>query len=209
MRQKNSTMWDKMESIEETRFRMTKNTSINKLAKALEKNQVDPQLIRFLKRFNKKKNLFTSSSCAGRIMLLGADNEEHKMPKMFIGKWHRLVKFKEVFELLQKKTKFQEIWFKQEPFIFHIVCKNLETAKKVLQLKEKLGIKRGGIFTIEDGRYIIELTGTNNMSLPVKFGDKILLDKKQMQKIIKKANQKLTKNYAILKNIMIAFQKEL
>ncbi|PIU22461.1 MAG: hypothetical protein COT14_00945 [Candidatus Diapherotrites archaeon CG08_land_8_20_14_0_20_30_16] len=197
------------EDLESVRFRMTKNTSMGKLANAIDKKKVDAVLVPFLKRFNKKKNIFTSSSCAGRIMLLGADKDEHKMPGLFAGKWHRTVKLKEVYDILKKDLPYQEIWFKQESFIFHFVCKNLPTAIKVLHLKARLGIKRGGIFNIDEGRYIIELTGTSNMSLPVKFGNETLLNVGQLEKIIKKANQKLTKNYTILKKVMKEFQKEL
>jgi len=197
------------ESLEETRFRMTKNTSMKKLASAIDEKKADTLLVPFLKIFNKKKNIFTSSSCAGRIMLLGADEYEHKMPNMFAAKWHRNVKTNEIWNVLQKDYDYPEIWFKQESYIFHFVCKDLDVAKKVLQLKNKFGIRRGGIFTIDDGRYIIELIGSNNMSLPVKYGKKILLTKDQIDIIVKKANQKLTKNYKILKELMKIFQKEL
>ena len=110
---------------------------------------------------------------------------------------------------MEKETNHKEIWFKQEPYIFHIVAKNLDYAKKILDLKKNLGIRRGGIFIAEDGRYIIELIGSNNLSFPIKFEDKIILNKKQIKLILKKANYKLEKNYITLKEILNAFLKEL
>ena len=198
-----------MTNIQEIRFKMTKDTSMSKLTQAIEEKKADAMLIPFLKRFNKKKDIFTSSSCCGRIMLLASDEDEKKLPGLFMGKWHRTVKLNEILKILKEDLNYPEIWFKQESFIFHFVCKDLETAEKVLKLKAKLGIRRGGIFNIEDGRYIIELIGSGNMSLPIKFGKEILLNTAQLEKIIKKANQKLTKNYIILKKIMKEFQKEL
>lgn len=197
------------ENIENIRFNMTKNTSMSKLSKAIDEKKADAMLVPFLKKFNKKKNIFTSSSCCGRIMLLGADEEENKKPKMFCAKWHRTVKTKEVLNELKKDYDHPEIWFKQESYIFHFVCKDLDVAKKVLLLKNKYGIRRGGIFTIDDGRYIIELIGSNSMSVPVKFAKEIFLTDKQIDTIVKKANAKLTKNYKILKELMKAFEKEL
>jgi tRNA wybutosine-synthesizing protein 3 len=196
-------------NIEDIRFTMTKNTSMSKLASAIDEKKADAMLVPFLKRFNKKKDIFTSSSCCGRIMLLGADEDERKLPGLFMGKWHRTVKLKEIQDVLNKDLPYPEIWFKQESYIFHLVCKDLKVAEKVLKLKAKLGIRRGGIFTIDDGRYIIELIGSGNMSLPVKFGKEQLLNKKQLSLIIKKANYKLTKNYVNLKKILKEFQKEL
>jgi len=198
-----------MSKLEDVRYKMTRDTSLRKLSTAIKEKKVDEMLVPFLQRFNKKENIFTSSSCAGRIILLASDKEEHKLPKLFMGKWHRTVKLKEILDVLKKESKFPEIWLKQEPFIFHFVCKDLDNAKRVLKLKTKLGIKRGGIFTIKDGRYIIELLGTNNMSLPVKFENDIFLTNNQLENIIKKANQKLTKNYKILKEVMKTFEKEL
>lgn len=195
--------------LENIRFKMSKNTTLKKMYLAMENKYVDEMLVPFLKRFNKKENYFTTSSCCGRIMLLGADENETKQPKMFVGKWHRKVTFNEVYSLLEKETKHKEIWLKQESFIFHIVAKNLEYAKKILDLKTKLGIRRGGIFIVEDGRYIVELIGSNNLSVPIKFDNEIILNKKQIKLIIKKANLKLEKNYRILKDILKAFMKEL
>lgn len=197
------------DNIKDIRFKMTKETSMSKLASAIDEKKADAMLVPFLKRFNKKKDIFTSSSCCGRIMLLGADEEENKKPKMFAAKWHRTVKTKEILTELKKDFDYPEIWFKQESYIFHFVCKDLEVAKKVLLLKNKYGIRRGGIFTIDDGRFIIELIGSNNMSVPVKFGKDVFLNDKQIDTIVKKANAKLTKNYKILKELMKVFQKEL
>ena len=196
-------------NLENTRFKMSKNTTMKKMYSAIDNKYVDEMLVPFLKKFNKKDNYFTTSSCCGRIMLLGADENETKQPKMFVGKWHRKVKFNEVYSLLEKETKHKEIWLKQESFIFHIVAKNLEYAKKILELKKELGIRRGGIFIVEDGRYIIELIGSNNISIPIKFDNEIILNKKQIKLIIKKANHKLEKNYKILKDILKSFLKDL
>lgn len=196
-------------NLETIRFNMSKNTTMKKMYFAIENKSVDEMLVPFLKRFNKKENYFTTSSCCGRIMLLGADENETKQPKMFVGKWHRKVTFKEVYSLLEKKTNHKEVWLKQESFIFHIVAKNLDYAKKILDLKTKLGIRRGGIFIVEDGRYIVELIGSNNLSMPIKFDNEIILNKKQIKLIIKKANHKLEKNYKILKDILKTFMKEL
>lgn len=196
-------------NIEDIRFTMTKNTSMSKLSAAIDEKKADAMLVPFLRKFNKKKNIFTSSSCCGRIMLLGADEDERKLPGLFMGKWHRPVKLKEIQDVLNKDLPYPEIWFKQESYIFHLVCKDVPCATKVLHLKAKLGIRRGGIFTIDDGRYILELIGSGNMSIPVKFGKEQLLNKKQLSLIIKKANYKLTKNYTTLKKILKEFQKEL
>ena len=47
------------------------------------------------------------------------------------------------------------------------------------------------------------------MSFPVKLGKEILLGKKQIEKIVQKANIKLEKNYKVLKEFEKIILKEL
>jgi len=182
------------------RFEMCKKINLTKFGKAVDLNLVDKALISFLKKFNKKKNYYTSSSCTGRIMVLGLDEKEVKKPKLFVFKAHKKIKLKEIKEAL-KEEKYKELWLKQEPYIFHITAKSLETAEKLLKLKTDIGIRRGGIFFIKENKYLIELMGSQHMSLPIKIDNNILFNNKQLGILVKKANTKLDRNYKILKEV--------
>lgn len=188
------------------RFEMCKKANMAKLQHALEHGYVDTLLIPFLKKINTKKKLYTSSCCAGRIIVIGLDEEETKKPKLFVLKEHRKVTLSEVKAAL-KNNKFKELWLKQEPFIFHFGAKDLETAKKILEVKTRCGVKRGGIFYIKEDKFLVELVGSQHLSVPVKIGDKILFDDSQLNLLIKKANKKLEKNYKDLKKLCKELEK--
>jgi tRNA wybutosine-synthesizing protein 3 len=182
-----------MNKISETRFRMVKERHAKSLQKAIEEKKIDEKVINFCSFIAKTKNYFTSSSCSGRIALIGLQKDENKKNAYFHKKWHSKVKLNELLKELQRKSK-NTLWFKLEPFIYHIGCKNLSSAIKLLEVMKKAGIKRGGIMVAKKGKYLIELQGTQEMSFPVKEKNKILLTKKQLEYYLKIANKKFEKN---------------
>lgn len=192
----------------EKRFGMVKETHRKSLKKAIEEKKADRQMIPLCRQISKTKNYFTSSSCAGRIILLQLPKEENKKDASFHRKWHRKVKEKELWEGINSKT-IGEIWFKLDPFILHIGTNNLENAKKILEIMKKNGLKRGGIMVAKPGKFMIELIGTQAMALPIKNKEKTIVDKKTMKHLLQKANKKLEKNYTLLKKLEKSFRKEL
>ena len=146
---------------------------------------------------SKNKNYFTSSACSGRIVLLKVNQQETKHGSAFIAKWHSTTTTQKIWEALSKKTE-DEIWFKQEPFILHIGCKGIKDAKILLAAAKECGIKRAGINAATEGKFILELIGTQNIAFPAKKDDTIIFEKKQLEYIVKRANEKLEKNYLLL-----------
>ncbi|MBN1159860.1 MAG: hypothetical protein JXA43_01320 [Candidatus Diapherotrites archaeon] len=178
------------------------------LIKEEKEGKVDEILIKFLKKMNSKKDFGTSSSCAGRIMLIDIPDDGKKNKTVRPAVWHREVNIDEFWNVLENYSG-NELWFKQEPYILHIVCKDVDSAQKILKLKAKRGMKRGGIFVINKERVMIELEGTKKMEFPVKKKNKMLITKESAEFMLQKANKKLSSNYKELDEIMKMFVKEL
>ena len=166
-------------------------------------------MISLCKYIAKTKNYFTSSSCSGRIVLLDLAKEGNKKEAAFHSKWHKKVKLKELITEIKRKQNEEELWFKLDSFILHLGTNSLKNAKKILKVTRKTGIRRAGIMVAEEGKFIIELIGTQTMSFPVKIKGKILLEKEYLKKTLEKANQKLEKNYNQLKEFEKNVRKEL
>ncbi|MDO8627119.1 MAG: hypothetical protein Q7K42_01510, partial [Candidatus Diapherotrites archaeon] len=141
---KNSEKTPKLKGLEEIRFEMVKKRHKQTLLKAILDKKVDEELIPFLLAMAEKQLYFTSSSCAGRIILLGFQGEEKKGNSFFHRKWHRQITFPELMEGILAFNS-GSLWFKQESFILHIGCANLKDAEKILELMHSAGVKRGGI----------------------------------------------------------------
>ena len=183
----------------ESRFEMTKKHHTQTFLKAKKEGKMDKDFIPLCAHIAKTKEYFTSSCCAGRISLVGLNKEEEKKESAFHRKWHRTVKLKEIEEGINS-YKGHILWFKQEPIILHIGTKNIENAKKILVLCEKVGIKRAGIKVAKEGKYIVEILGTHNITAPIKEG-KFVIDKKHTEYLVKKANQKFIKNQKTLEKL--------
>ena len=195
---------EKLKDKASIRFKMLKRKYAEMLNNALKENKVDKQLIPFLKKVNSLDKFFTASSCAGRIILLETNTSESKKESKFIFKKHGKVSFEEIFPKIRDfDAKDKYLWFKQEPFILHIGTDTLENAKKIITAMRNAGIKRGGIMVAQEGKYIIELLGTQSLSLLVKYKD-FQICENCFRKQLQIANKKLERNYRRLK----LFEKE-
>ncbi len=193
----------------ETRFKMIKERHKKTFFKAVKEKKADKQMIPLCRYISSTKNFFTSSSCAGRILLLDVGKEGNKREAAFHSKWHRKVKLKELTEGINKKHQEEELWFKLDPFILHLGTNTLENAEKILKTTRKTGIRRAGIMTVEEGKFIVELIGTQVISFPIKIKEKVLLNEEYLKKALEKANKKLEKNYLQLKKFEKICRKEL
>jgi len=188
---------EKDKAVEKNRFRAVKAYHKGTLEDAIGKNLADEKMVPLCKFVSKTKNYFTSSGCAGRILLIQLPKGESKREASFHRRWHRQVSFKEAKEAIQGKTT-GELWLKMEPFILHIGSNTLANAKKVLAIMRRAGVKRGGIIVAKPGKFLVELQGTQEMALPVKQGRKVLVEDSYLQWVIEKANSKLEMNYEML-----------
>ena len=154
------------------RFSMVKQRHASTLEKAGREGKLDSAMAPLCGYIAKTKDYFTSSGCGGRILLLGLVDRTKKN-SYFHRKWHGEVRPGEVIKALKEKTR-GEVWLKMEPFIIHIGTNSLENARKLLALKDRSGIKRGGIISAKPGKFIVELIGTDELSVLVKKEGRVL-----------------------------------
>lgn len=165
----------------------------------------DKKIVGLCKKINKKKNFYTTSSCAGRIVLL-IENPK-KAPNLFLYVSHEKVNFKDFKKKLEKvKDKSKEISFKQEPCGLHVACKNLDEAQKILDLARKIGWKKSGIISSKK-RNIIELFGTAKLEFPIVKNEKILVDDEFLKIILEKANKNLEKSWRQIGGLSGVFER--
>ncbi|MCD6414105.1 MAG: hypothetical protein J7L23_00560 [Candidatus Diapherotrites archaeon] len=177
-----------------------------KLVEKLEREGCDQEVEPYLDLVNSVPNLVTSSSCYGRMLLIDLPDYTKKNAK-FLWKTHQPANPEDVWRALNEcKGKF--VWFKVDPLILHVSCKDIETASRLLKAKTRAGIKRGGIFSISEERVQIELEGTYKMELPVKKGNRILVSEDYFKLVIEEANKKKLKNTKMWERFAEEFKKE-
>ena len=197
------TKMEKAATVGEKRFAMVKQRHKESFDKAVEKNLADEKMVSLCNFVAGTKNFFTSSGCAGRILLIQLPKGESKREASFHRRWHRAVCLEEVKQALQEKT-VGEVWMNMEPFILHIGCNTIENARGILRVMSRAGVKRGGILVAKPGKFLVELQGTQEMSLPLKQNEKVLVQDAYLKWLVEKANSKMQKNEEMLKR----FEKE-
>ena len=191
------------------RFPMVKGRHRQTLQKAIKEGKADRQMVPLLEFIASSREFFTSSRCAGRIILLKLDSEGSKAESAFIRRWHRKVKFSELWKALEESPKAGEVWLKLDPFILHAGTDSLENARRLLKIMQAAGVKRGGIINAKEGRFIVEMIGTQAIALPVMNRGRPLAGKGYLKWLLGKANAKLARNYSCLKRLEKAFRGEL
>ena len=90
--------------------------------------KIDGKIKDLCKKLNKKKQYYTTSSCAGRIVLLKAVNK--KIKDAFLFRIHRKISFKELKKVLEDISKKynEKVEFQQTSCILHVACESLEDA---------------------------------------------------------------------------------
>jgi len=187
----------KSDAVGENRFGMVKARHRKTFEEAAEKKLADEGLVPLCGFIAGTKNFFTSSGCAGRVILIQLPKGECKKDSSFHRRWHRPVGFAEVKKALGEKTK-GEIWLKMEPFILHIGTGSIANAREILAVMNRAGVKRGGILSAKEGKFLVELQGTQEMSAPVKHGGKLLVGDAYLRYLVKKADCKMKRNREML-----------
>ena len=155
------------------------------------KGHVDRDIINLLNAINSKKDYYTTSSCSGRIVLLEKLSNKKNEARWLFAK-HNKIKFNELIKNFKKSRIKNEIWFKQEPIILHVRCRDLQSAKKLLDVSRKI-FKRAGIISLSEKKIIIEIIGSERTDTII--ADKnFAADEKYLKNLIKYANMNFVEN---------------
>lgn len=178
-------------------FQNQKKTFLRKKDKS-KIGKVDKNIRKLVSIINKNPNYYTTSSCAGRIVLLKQKSSK-KDETEWIFSSHEKVKFADLKKALNKPPK-EQVWFKQEGVILHIRCKTIDDAKKLLNSVRTAGFKRAGICSFTK-KIMVEIIDTERIDLPVAEKGKLLVDKSYLKFLVGEANSKLKRTIKKIKKL--------
>ena len=148
----------------------------------------DERVIKLCEKINSLEEYYTTSSCSGRIMVL--KDQDKKGKNVFVYVSHDLVS-----EDFLKDVKLKgNLKFKQEPFIFHVACRDLDGAKKLIEKAHKVGWKRAGVISLSKN-IIVEINGNEKIDFPLVKKGKLLVSEEFMAEVVKKSNSNLERNW--------------
>ena len=178
-------------------FDKLKKSKLGKADKST-KGSIDKRIANLCELFNKEKDYFTLSSCAGRITLIKVSGTSKKTCD-WAEVTHDLAdydKFKRIIEGYKGKEK---LLFKQEAPILHICTRDIEKAQQLVDTAKKCGFKRSGIIS-SNKKIVVEIVSTDLISTPV-YDKKVLITDSYLGYLIKHANERLLVSWSNIERL--------
>ncbi|UCG70500.1 MAG: hypothetical protein JSV09_05650 [Thermoplasmata archaeon] len=163
----------------------------------IDEGEVDKEILPLVERINSNPNYFTTSSCAGRIVLLEIPELGDKENAIFLGKWHREVAEKEVLAAYSKAQENTTIFLLTQSPIIHIRCKTLKSATELRNLAVESGLKYSTIKSLtltskdEPQKIVVEILSSENIHVPVARAKKLYPNEDYLGFLVENANQAL------------------
>ena len=146
-------------------FSQYKSKAMKKLEYALSENLVDEGVISVLNAFNSHPDIFTTSSCAGRIQLIVLPDIGRKDSVELRKTWHRPVVFEEVKEALDNLEVPPDsiVVLQGQSPIFHVSCRTMELAQKFRGIVHSKGWKYSSLITGNEDKWIVEVLSASRI----------------------------------------------
>jgi len=180
-------------------FEKDKDVALSKLLTARDKGLADVLVSSLVDAINKSDSYYTTSSCSGRIVVSQADVLNKKSSFSFLGKWHETVTLSAVEDAVERYED-GVLWFKFEPMILHVCCKDIDSASRFLEIVYRSGFKRSGVYQLK-GKIMVEVHGTSGFSVPAGSLGEVFVSSEYLRFLVGLANMKMKGNLEKLNNL--------
>lgn len=181
-------------------FTNDKNVFLSKLDKS-KKGGIDRNIRKLVNLINKNPNFYTTSSCAGRIVLLklGKANRKYGAEWLFVS--HERITFSSLKKALSKARLPKEpVWFIQEGAILHVRCRDIGSAARLLNAARDAGFKHAGICSLGK-KIMVEIIDTERIEMPVTKSGKLVVSDDYIRFLAKESNSKLSRTLKKIKRL--------
>ncbi len=173
----------------------------------IEIGYVDRDIVRFIMDiFEKCRNIFTISSCSGRITLVDAPYPWVRKESTVVFKKHEAVSLDEVLNVLKQRCAYR-LWIIASGPIMHFVANSLDVAQRLLNIARSCGFKHSGIISLRRDGIVVEVISGTWTSTLLKEGDTVLLESDKLAIVVKLFNDILLEGKSRLKALHEAILK--
>uniref|UniRef100_A0A8B9R5H0 tRNA wybutosine-synthesizing protein 3 homolog n=1 Tax=Anas platyrhynchos TaxID=8839 RepID=A0A8B9R5H0_ANAPL len=162
-------------------------------ADASRKGALDERAAPVVRLLNARARFCTTSSCAGRLVL--EDAERRGAPKKGC-EWllvtHEPCRRDELMTALEKAT--GDVVFKFEPFVLHVLCRELQDAQLLHSVAIDSGFKNSGITVGRGGKIMMAVRSTHCLEVPLSHMGKLMVSEEYIEFLIHVANRKMEEN---------------
>jgi len=184
--------------VDERLWKNKREEAYNRFLEDIEIGYVDADIKELIELVFTKKNIFTTSSCSGRIVIVDALYPWLREETSIVFKKHSPVTLEDVLSILNQKTLYK-LWLIVSGPIIHFNALNLDTAIKLLTIVKNAGFKHSGIISISNGGIVIEVVSGIWVPFLLKDGEKVII--KDLELIVNLANKMLYEGKARLEKL--------
>lgn len=167
-----------------------KKAFLRRLKKDMETGYFDKELKTLILLLNSFDDVFTTSSCSGRVMIFSSKRPwDRKSIKIYL-KSHVPISL-ESLEKILKESSDKNLWFVLQPPILHISCLTPMRAQGILKIARNIGFKHSGIISFARTGIVVELRGNEHLEVPLRLYGKPMYRKSSLKTLIKWANKLL------------------
>ena len=170
-------------------FELWKKQALHKLDKS-SKGEIDQKVQSLCNTINQREDMFTLSSCSGRITLQ-KDTHGEKIENIWEFVSHEKASLDQIIKVLHK-TK-SNLLFLQNSCILHICVKNLDLGRELIHLGRTCGFNHAGIIALKT-KIVVELICDAKIELPL-FNLEYSLEEHFLEKLLQRANANLDKSW--------------
>ncbi|XP_019812817.2 tRNA wybutosine-synthesizing protein 3 homolog [Bos indicus] len=159
------------------------------------KGSVDEDVLEIVQLLNGQEQFFTTSSCAGRIILLDGSvngSEVQKQNCCWLLVTHKACVKDDVIVALQKAK--GDAILKFEPLVLHVQCRQLQDAQILHSVAIDSGFRNSGITVGKRGKTMLAVRSTHGLEVPLSHQGKLMVTEEYINFLLKIANQKMEEN---------------
>uniref|UniRef100_H0X542 tRNA wybutosine-synthesizing protein 3 homolog n=2 Tax=Otolemur garnettii TaxID=30611 RepID=H0X542_OTOGA len=175
-------------------FRRWKAQCLSK-ADLSRKGSVDEDVVELVQLLNAQEQFFTTSSCAGRILILdGGINgfEIQKKNCCWLLVTHKPCVKDDVIVALKKAN--GDAVLKFEPFVLHVQCRQLQDAQILHSVAVDSGFRNSGITVGKRGKTVLAVRSTHGLEVPLSHKGQLMVTEEYIDFLLNVANQKMEEN---------------
>jgi len=188
-------------------FLYVKEQALISLEKAQGENKLDSKIKPVLDIINNSDEYYTSSSCAGRIVLLEIPSIGDKKRARFLGKWHDTIKPKDVFSAA-KKARNGILWLLAQSPIIHVAASSSDAADKLVKTAVAGGFKNTA-FKFTKKKIIVEVCSTERLDAPIGRDGNLFCSGEYLQLLVDIANDVTEKSNVKIHRLEETLRKSL
>ncbi|XP_038601376.1 tRNA wybutosine-synthesizing protein 3 homolog isoform X1 [Tachyglossus aculeatus] len=159
------------------------------------KGSVDAAAAELVRSLNRQHRFCTTSSCAGRMLLVDRDSDHFEIQKQNCS-WllvtHQLLEKDDLILALQKASGNAVLKF--EPFVLHVLCRELQDAQLLHSVAIASGFRNSGITVGKKGKIMMAVRSTHVLEVPLCRKGKLMVSQEYIDFLIQIANEKMEEN---------------